>query len=91
VFGLLPRIKPSSATLEALANFGLHLLILPIIAGIAYELLRFAGKYRHLAWVNAMFAPGLWTQRITTEEPEEHHLEVAVASLNACLKPPEKN
>lgn len=63
----------------------LELLILPIIAGISYELLRIAGKMRNEKWVNVAFAPGMWTQRITTQEPDQGHLEVALAALHGVV------
>lgn len=68
-----------------LVRFGLNLAVLPIIAGIAYELIRFAGKFRHSGLVNALFWPGLMTQYITTAEPDEDQIEVAITSLKACL------
>ena len=57
-----------------------RLLILPILMGIGYEFIRFAGK--HPNWLTrALSAPGLWMQRITTKEPDEGMLEVAITSL----------
>jgi uncharacterized protein YqhQ len=69
----------------ALGNFIIHLAILPFIAGIAYELLRFAGKFRDNKVVMALFVPGLLTQYITTKEPRDDQIEVALESLKACL------
>lgn len=66
-------------------RFALELCILPFIAGISYELLRLAGKFRDQAIVNAAFQPGMWSQRLTTREPEAKHVEVAIAALQACL------
>ena len=57
-----------------------RLLILPILMGIGYVFIRFAGK--HPNWLTrALSAPGLWMQRITTKEPDEGMLEVAITSL----------
>lgn len=64
----------------------LELLILPIIAGVSYELLRLAGRLRDEKWVNVAFKPGLWTQLITTQEPELHHVEVALAALHTVVE-----
>jgi uncharacterized protein YqhQ len=90
VFTFIPRINKGTDkvgyVIEALSNFGLHILILPLIAGVAYELLRFAGKYRHNKFIMSMFLPGLWTQYITTQEPRDDQIEVALASLKACLE-----
>jgi uncharacterized protein YqhQ len=64
----------------------LELCILPLIAGVAYELLRLAGKMRNEKWVNIAFKPGMWTQLITTKEPDTKHVQVAMASLKAVIE-----
>ncbi len=64
-----------------------HLLLLPLIAGISYEFLRFSGKRKEL-WVRLLTAPGLWLQRITTREPSPEQLEVAIVALKESLYPP---
>ena len=73
------------ALFEALGNSVLHISILPFVAGFAYELLRFAGKFRDNSAVMVLFRPGLWTQLITTQEPRDDQIEVALASLEACM------
>ena len=85
VYSQLPRVGKGTYLGELFGNVGLHLLILPLIAGVAYELLRFAGKYRHNKAIMVLFLPGLWTQYITTAEPRDDQIEVALASLKACL------
>ncbi len=89
VFTFIPRINKGSNgagyAIEALSNFALHIAILPLIAGVAYELLRFAGKFRHNKAIMSLFLPGLWTQYITTAEPRDDQIEVALESLKACL------
>lgn len=85
IFPFVPRVMKGQFLVEALANFALHVAILPIIAGIAYELLRFAGKFRDNSAIMMLFKPGLWTQLITTKEPRDDQIEVALASLKACL------
>ncbi len=58
--------------------------LLPLIVGIGYELIKLAG--RHQNWFTKIFsAPGLWIQRITTNEPEDDQIEVAIESLKAVL------
>ncbi len=60
------------------------ILLLPITMGIGYEFLMYAGK--HDNWlIRALSAPGLWMQRITTKEPDEKQIEVAIASLKHAL------
>lgn len=65
-------------------RMGLRLLLLPVVAGVSYEIIKFAGrsKSKCVAWLTK---PGLWLQRLTTREPDESQLEVAIASLKAVL------
>jgi len=59
-----------------------RLLLLPVVAGISYEALRFSGRhYKSSKWVRLLVQPGLWLQKITTAEPTDDMLEVAIASL----------
>ena len=58
--------------------------LLPIVTGIAYELIRLAGKYDNI-FTKIISAPGLWIQRITTSEPDESQIECAIAALKACI------
>jgi uncharacterized protein YqhQ len=62
------------------------LLVLPLVAGISYEVIRAAGKMRDEKWVNAILKPGLATQLITTEPAKEEHAEVAISALSAVLQ-----
>jgi len=71
--------------MNLVVRFGVNLALLPFIAGIAYELIRFAGKFRNSSLVMALFAPGLMTQYLTTAEPDEKQIEVALVSLRACV------
>jgi len=64
----------------------LEIMILPIIAGISYELLRIAGKFRNQAVINFFFKPGIWSQFLTTREPDESQIEVALEALKAVIK-----
>ncbi len=65
-------------------------LSMPLIAGITYEFTRWSA--RHCEWlpVRAVTAPGLWLQKLTTEEPDESQLEVAIAALKTVLAPADK-
>jgi uncharacterized protein YqhQ len=58
---------------------------IPVIAGLSYEVIKWAGKNRRKAWVRAVMWPGLMLQNLTTREPDEEQLAVAIASLNAVL------
>jgi uncharacterized protein YqhQ len=63
-----------------------RVLLIPVIAGISYELIRIAGKFSRFRIVNILFYPGLLLQRITTREPDESQIEVAVTSLKNVLE-----
>ncbi len=63
-----------------------RVILIPIIAGISYELIRLAGKYSRYKIVNILFYPGLLLQKITTREPDNDMIEVAVLSLNKVLQ-----
>ncbi|MBR7165025.1 MAG: DUF1385 domain-containing protein [Clostridia bacterium] len=59
-------------------------LLLPLTMGLGYELIRFAGKHDN-ALIRAITAPGLWIQRITTKEPTDDMIEVAIVALKSAL------
>jgi uncharacterized protein YqhQ len=59
--------------------------LLPVIAGIAYELIRFAGKHAENRALMTLLAPGLWLQRLTTREPTLDQLEVSIRALREVL------
>jgi uncharacterized protein YqhQ len=58
---------------------------IPIIAGISFEIIRFAGRNREKRWVQIIMYPGLQLQRLTTREPDKSELDVAIAALRAVL------
>ena len=62
-----------------------RILLLPLIAGLAYELIRFAGKHQNRV-VMTILAPGLWLQRLTTREPSLDQLEVSIRALQEVLQ-----
>ena len=62
----------------------IKLLILPLITGISYEFIGYAGKHDNLL-VKILAAPGLWMQKLTTKEPDEDMIEVALASFKAVI------
>ncbi len=59
-------------------------LVIPV-AGVGFELLRLSGKFRHNIFMAALARPGMWTQLLTTREPDASQCEVAIASLKAVL------
>jgi uncharacterized protein YqhQ len=67
------------------ARLLIRLAMLPVTAALAYEVIRLAGIYRHVKWLQAIVAPGLLTQRLTTREPDRSMVEVAVRSLQEVM------
>lgn len=65
-------------------NAGIRLLLLPVVAGISYEIIKFAGRSKS-KWVTWLNAPGKWLQHLTTREPDDREIEVAITSLKAVI------
>jgi len=63
-----------------------RILLLPVIAGIAYELIRYAGMHRSNRVLMALLAPGLWLQRLTTREPTDDQVEVSIRAMRRVLE-----
>ena len=63
-----------------------RILLLPVIAGIAYEIIRFAGKHQQNTALRTLLAPGLWLQRLTTREPTLDQIEVSIRALREVLR-----
>ena len=73
-----------STILAALARVAIKLLLLPVVVGIAYELIRIAGRHNNI--ITKIFsAPGLWMQRLTTREPDDKQIEIAIAAITPVL------
>lgn len=62
----------------------IKLLLLPVVVGIAYEIIKLAGRYDNIA-TRIISAPGLWLQKLTTNEPDDGQIEVAIASMKPVL------
>ncbi len=62
----------------------IKLLLIPVYVGITYEFIRLAGRYSN-PFTRILSAPGLWLQRITTREPDESEIEVAIAAIKPCI------
>ncbi len=72
------------ADLGVLARFALRILLLPVVVGVGYEIIKFIGRHDN-KFTRLISAPGLWLQRLTTKEPDESQLEVAIESLKAVM------
>ncbi|MFV0413986.1 MAG: DUF1385 domain-containing protein [Oscillospiraceae bacterium] len=67
-----------------LLRVGLKLLMLPLVMGFSYEIIRLAGRYDNIV-TRIVSAPGLWLQRLTTSEPDDSMIEVAIAAVGPVL------
>ncbi len=65
----------------------IHFLLLPFVAGVSYELLKLSGRTRQHRLSRVLMAPGLWLQRITTKEPDDSQMAVALVALKEALAP----
>lgn len=72
-----------------LLRFALRILLLPLVVGVGYEIIKLVGRHDN-AFTRIISAPGLWLQRLTTCEPDDSQLEVAIESLKAVM-PQDKN
>jgi uncharacterized protein YqhQ len=66
-------------------RFLVHLPFVPVVAGIAFEVLKLSARFQNSPLVRPLILPGLWLQRITTREPDKRQLDVAIASIRASL------
>jgi uncharacterized protein YqhQ len=88
---LVVRVYPPFAGWSIWARkpflIGLHVLFLPLVAGLGYEITRRAGKHPDFWFYNLLLQPGYWFQRITTREPDDTMIEVALAAFNEVVEP----
>jgi uncharacterized protein YqhQ len=62
-----------------------RVILIPVIAAISYEILQFGARHRDLAIVRWLWSPGIWVQMITTKQPTDDMIEVAIVSLQKAL------
>jgi len=79
IFALIPSTAPFLAKLAS------RIVFIPVIAGLAYETIRFSSKHVDSPVFRYLITPGLWLQRITTREPSADQIEVAIAALKEAL------
>lgn len=77
LFSLLPRTS-------ILPRLLMRIALLPVVAGISYEIIKLAGKSKNKC-VCVLTKPGLWLQKLTTREPDESQIEVAIKSLTSVM------
>jgi uncharacterized protein YqhQ len=71
---------------EMWMNLVVRILLMPVVAGISYEIIKFAAKSEAGSLFTTITRPGIWLQDITTQEPDADQLEVAIVALNESLK-----
>ncbi len=79
VFSLIP----SSAHFAV--KFGARVVLIPVIAGLAYEIIRFSARHLGNPVCKVLVRPGMWLQKITTKEPDDQQLEIAIIALKEAL------
>jgi len=67
-------------------RIGSRIVAIPIIAGIAFEVLRLGARFPRSRFIHALMVPGLWLQKITTKPPDRSQIEIAIASFNEVLR-----
>jgi uncharacterized protein YqhQ len=79
VFSLIP------STAHFTVKFGARVVLIPLIAGLAYEIIRFSARHLTNPVCRMLTRPGMWLQRLTTKEPDDRQLEIAIIALREAL------
>jgi uncharacterized protein YqhQ len=85
VFSFIPQQWPF------VYKFLSRIILIPLIAGSSFEFLKLSAKWQHNALMHAMIVPGLMLQRLTTREPDDAQIEVALAALSEVIRLEEEN
>ncbi len=88
IIGILVFSLPILPWDNVLLRSGIKILLMPVVIGVAYELIKLAGRHDNPV-TRAISAPGLWLQRLTTNEPDDRQIEVAIAAMERVI-PQEK-
>ena len=84
LFLLLPRFDGFGVIARTILRLLCRLALLPVVAGLSYEVIKFAGRSKGKC-VKALTKPGLWLQKLTTREPDDSQIEVAIESMRAVI------
>lgn len=84
IYAFLPRFDGYIKIFSILLRMGTRLLCLPIVAGLSFEVIKWAGRSKNKC-VSLLSMPGLWLQKLTTREPDASQIEVAIASMKPCI------
>ena len=84
VFALLPRFDGFNVALGTILRLLSRIALMPVVAGLSYEVIKLAGRSKNgcVLWLSK---PGLWLQRLTTREPDDSQIEVAIESMLPCI------
>lgn len=85
IFVVIPPPKDLSFIMTHLYIIVFKIMLTPLIAGVSYEVIRFAGKHSNNVFCKVLSTPGMMLQRLTTREPDDQQLEVALASIKTVL------
>jgi uncharacterized protein YqhQ len=85
-----PSFQQIHTLIQKIILLPIRILLIPVIAGISYELLKLGAKYEHNLFMKILILPGILVQHITTKEPNTKQMEVAIASLNHVLRKEKK-
>ena len=87
VFSTIDFIFPTPETIVAklALKVGLRVVLMPLIAGISYEIQRYSSKHMDNICIKLLAMPGLLLQKITTKEPDKKQLEVAIVAIKVSL------
>ncbi len=66
-------------------RIGSRILLLPVVAGLAYEVIKLSGRHAKAPWMRVIITPGLWLQKLTTREPDDDQVEVAIQALKTVM------
>lgn len=83
IYALLPAFNEYRAIIRLLLRMGTRILLLPVVAGLSYEVIKLAGRSN--GCVRTLTKPGLWLQRLTTCEPDDSQIEVAIHAMKAVI------
>jgi uncharacterized protein YqhQ len=85
VITLYPQFTTMNFFLKKGILISLHILFMPLVAGTSYEVIRYASRHQDRWFLRALIYPGILFQKITTRNPDDDQLEVAITSLNSTL------
>ncbi|WP_246299021.1 DUF1385 domain-containing protein [Desulfolutivibrio sulfodismutans] len=88
--GVLALFSPENVILKHAYIVGLKLVLMIPISAVAYEIVKYAGKHYDRPLCRILSGPGLFMQMLTTHEPDEKQLEVAIAALNGAIRKPQE-